>query len=226
MSKIETNVVKPNIKFLSNDNEYLLLDSKSENLLDNGIKNIESYINQSGKGKTDEEKDELYQNAQNLWNEYAGLMKDAKYNFHLNRAQWKFLTDLLLSKLEYDVNTVFFAIELVELLGSLREVKYTNDKELKGVAVNATEITYIYHLISKYKVKGLTKDSFTFSEILVKIGDISKLFNYYDAVGKNLSTDIQNWVTSFEDGVVFEKSVNITGETTTVETTTVETIEG
>jgi hypothetical protein len=131
-----------------------------------------------------------------------------------------------LSKLEYDVNTVFFAIELVELLGSLREVKYTNDKELKGVAVNATEITYIYHLISKYKVKGLTKDSFTFSEILVKIGDISKLFNYYDAVGKNLSTDIQNWVTSFEDGVVFEKSVNITGETTTVETTTVETIEG
>ena len=223
MSTIETNVVKPNIKFVSNDNEYLLLGPESENLLDSGIKNIENYINQSGKGKTDEEKDSLYMNAQNMWNEYAVIMKNAKYNFHLNRVQWKFLTDLLLSKLEYDVNTVFFAIELVELLGSLREVKYTDDKELKAVVVNATEITYIYHLISKYKVKGLTKESFTFSEILVKIGDISKIFNYYDAVGKNLSTDIQNWVTSFEEGIVFEKSVTVTE--TTEETTTEETVE-
>jgi hypothetical protein len=68
----------------------------------------------------------------------------------------------------------------------------------------------------------LTKESFTFSEILVKIGDISKIFNYYDAVGKNLSTDIQNWVTSFDDGIVFEKSVTVAE--TTEETTTEETV--
>lgn len=210
MSKIETNVVKPEIKFVANDNEYLLIDTENETTLDNSIVGIENYLNQSGKGKTEAEKDELYQNAQDLWNDYATKMKSVKYNFHLNRGQWKFLTDLLLSKLEYDVNTVFFAIELVDLLGTLRDVKYTNDTELKHVPVNATEITYVYHLISKHKVKGLTKDSFLFSEILIKIGEISKLFNYYDAVGKNLSTDIQNWVTSFEDNVEFEKSVNVT----------------
>ena len=34
-----------------------------------------------------------------------------------------------------------------------------------------------------------------------KIGDISKIFNYYDAEGKYLSTEIQNWVAAFEDGV-------------------------
>ena len=167
---------------------------------------------QSGKGKTDEEKDTLYSEAQKLWNEYADHMKTAKYNFFLNRGQWKFITDLLLSKLEYDVNTVFFAIELTDMLGDMRNVKYNNDEELKSTPVNATEITYIYHLISKYKVKGLTKESYLFSEILIKIGDISKLFNYYDAVGKNLSTDIQNWVTSFEEGVDFEKSVNVIEE--------------
>lgn len=212
MSKIETNVVKPEIKFLANEIEHLLVDAQTEATLDNSILEIEKYINQSGKGKTDSEKDELYQSAQDLWNEYAVNMKNAKYNFHLSRPQWKFLTDLLLSKLEYDVNTVFFAIELVELLGTMRDMKFSDDKELKYVSVNATEITYVYHLISKHKVKGLTKDSFFFSEILIKIGEISKIFNYYDAVGKNLSTDIQNWVTSFEDGVVFEKSVNVSEE--------------
>lgn len=213
MSKIETNVVKPEIRFVSSDVEYLLLDNASEATLDNGIKSIEQYIGQSGKGKTESEKDELYQSAQDLWNDYAESMKSVKYNFHLNRPQWKFLTDLLLSKLEYDVNTVFFAIELVDLLGGMRAIKYNDDTELRAVPVNATEITYIYHLISKHKVKGLTRDSFLFSEVLVRIGNISKLFNYYDAVGKNLSNDIQNWVLSFEEGVDFEKSVNLVEET-------------
>lgn len=212
MSKIETNVVKPSLMFYANETNYTILDGQYENLLDSTIKTIENFILQTGKGKTDEEKDTLYSEAQKLWNEYANHMKTAKYNFFLNRGQWKFITDLLISKLEYDVNTVFFAIELTDMLGDMRNVKYNNDEELKSTPVNATEITYIYHLISKYKVKGLTKESYLFSEILIKIGDISKLFNYYDAVGKNLSTDIQNWVTSFEEGVDFEKSVNVIEE--------------
>lgn len=205
MSNIQTNVVKPEVKFLSNEQEYILISSESENLLDGKINEIEKFMEQDGKGKTDEEKDTLYRDAQILWKEYADAMKTAKYNFHLNRPQWKFLTDLLLTKLEYDVNTLFFAIELVDLLGSMRETgKYANDKDLNEFPVNATEITYIYHLISNHKIKGLTKDTFLFSEVLVKIGDISKLFNYYDAVGKNLSTEIQDWVATFEDGVTRE----------------------
>lgn len=207
MSNIQTNVVKPEVKFLVNEQEYLLISSESETLLDSKIQEIEKFMEQEGKGKTDDEKNELYKSAQVLWKEYADAMKTAKYNFHLNRPQWKFLTDLLLTKLEYDVNTLFFAIELVDLLGSMRQTgKYTNDTDLNEFPVNATEITYIYHLISNHKVKGLTKDSFYFSEVLVKIGNISKLFNYYDAVGKNLSTEIQDWVAAFEDGVVRESS--------------------
>ena len=207
MSNIQTNVVKPEIKFLSNEQEYLVISPDSENILDGKINDIEKFIEKDGKGKTDDEKDALYRDAQVLWKEYADSMKTAKYNFHLNRPQWKFLTDLLLSKLEYDVNTVFFAIELVELLGSMRETgKYTNDTDLNEFKVNATEITYIYHLISSHKIKGLTRDAFLFSEVLVKIGNISKLFNYYDAFGKSLSSDIQDWVATFEEGVDREAS--------------------
>ena len=207
MSNIQTNVIKPEIKFLSNEQEYLVISPDSESTLDSKINAIENFIEQDGKGKTDEEKDSLYRDAQVLWKEYADAMKTAKYNFHLNRSQWKFLTDLLLSKLEYDVNTVFFAIELVDLLGSMRETgKYTNDQDLNEFKVNATEITYIYHLISSHKIKGLTRDAFLFSEVLVKIGNISKLFNYYDAFGKSLSSDIQDWVSTFEEGVTMESS--------------------
>ncbi len=202
---IETNVVRPEISFFENDTDNLILTPFYESELENKINQIESYINDnSGKGKTDKEQDELYKNSQNFWKEYSVSLRDTKYNFHLNRNQWKFLTDLILTKLDYDVNTVFFAIELTDLLGTMRDTKYTNDTELISFPVNATEITYIYHLIAQHKVKGLTKDAYMFSQVLKRIGSISKVFNYYDTYGKNLSSDIQDWVTSFEEGVSVE----------------------
>lgn len=208
---IETNVVKPEISFFENETENLLITPFYEAELDSKIQNIESFIsNNNGSGLTEDEKDSLYKGAQELWMAYANSLKDAKYNFHLNRPQWKFVTDLVLSKLEYDVNTVFFAIELTELLGSMRDAKFSDDDQLVAFPVNATEITYIYHLIAKHKVKGLTKDAYMFAEVLKRIGAISKVFNYYDTYGKNLSTDIQNWVTTFEEGVSFENKVSET----------------
>jgi hypothetical protein len=223
MSNIETNVVKPEIKFFENETENLVIDAFNESLLDNKISIIEHFmVSNDGTGKSEEDKDDLYKKSQELWKEYTNTLRDVKYNFHLNRVQWKFLTDLILQKLEYDVNTVFFAIELTELLGTMRDVKYSNDTDLVAFPVNATEITYIYHLISKHKVKGLTKDSYTFSQVLMRIGSISKLFNYYDSYAKSLSTDIQNWVASFEEGVTVDKIEKKRNDTETVEATVVE----
>lgn len=201
-NNIETRVVKPAVSFFENELNNLIISFQEESNLDSKIKDIEDYMkNNSGKGKTEQEKDELYQNAQNLWHSYSSALKTAKYNFHLNRPQHKFLTDLILTKMEYDVNTVFFAIELTDMIGGMKGAKYTDDQSLVSFDVNATEITYIYHLISKHKVKGLSKDAYTFSQILYRIGAISKIINFYDATHKNLSTDIQNWVLTFEDGV-------------------------
>lgn len=209
MNKIETNVVKPKISFFENEVENNILDISQESILDSKLNDIEEYMkNNDGKGKPEEEKDELYKSAQELWKSYAISLKETKYNFFLNRTQYKFLTDLIISKLEYDINTVFLAIELTNLLGTMKEVKFQNDKDLVSFAVNATEITYIYHLIQNHKVKGLTKDAYTFSQVLIRIGDISKVFNYYDTAGKNLSTEIQNWVVLFDDNVVKEETVS------------------
>jgi hypothetical protein len=219
MEKIETKVVKPEVSFFENDLTNIIISSEEEYKLDSKIKLIEDYMrNTSGKGKTEKEKDEFYQIAQKMWHEFVEDIKDTKFNFHLNRTQHRFLTDLILTKMEYDVNTVFFAIELTNMMAGLKDAKYTNDTDLLSFEVNATEITYIYHLISKHKVKGLSKDAYTFANVLYRIGNISKIFNYYETASKNLSTDVQNWVMTFEDGVEYDKIKN--EKITEVEATT------
>ena len=110
--------------------------------------------------------------------------------------------DLLKDKLEYDVNTVFFAIELTKLLGNwTEEGSSKDDNTLKGYLADATETTYIYHLIAKHKIKGISANTYRFSEILLRIGEISKIVSYYDTHAKNLSKEIQDWVSAF-DGIV------------------------
>jgi hypothetical protein len=208
MSDIQTNVVKPSVIYTENNIDYKNISEDFENNLDSKYKAVLNFTkDNSGKGKTDLEKDNLYKDAQQLWTDYTNSLKSTKYNFNLNRTQWKYLTDLIQGKLEYDINTVFIAIELTEVLGTMREDSklFNNDNDSLVFLVNATELTYIYHLISEHKVKGLTKDTYTFSEILKRIGAVSKVFNYYDTIGKNLAADIQDWVACFDDNVTIEQ---------------------
>ena len=142
---------------------------------------------------SEEAKDALYGNAQYLYNEYKKNLRDIRFNFYLNRPQYNLLTDLILKKLEYDVNTVFIAIELTELLGNMEGTKYQNDTDIKLFEVTATELTYIYHLIQSHKVKGLNKEAYVFSKLLMRIGEVSKVINYYDARAKALPEEIQQW---------------------------------
>ncbi len=205
--KIETNVVKPETKFEYLGTEYSHINNEQEVSLDSKIETVTQFMkNNSGKGKSPEEQDSLYGESQKLWKDFIATLEATKYNFYLNKDQWKFLTDLIYSKLEYDVNTVFFALELNQVLNEIKTSKF-NNQEILPFAVTATEVTYIYHLIQNHKVKGLGKDSLLFSQILLTIGAISKIFNYYDATGKNLSNDIQDWVLTFEEGVFLEDTV-------------------
>lgn len=209
MSNLESVTIKPDLTFFENEQNYNIFETSEESLLDNRVNDIENYLKQNyGQKKNESEKDELYKEAQRLWHLYVGSLRDVKYNFYLTKAQHKFLTDLILTKLEYDVNTVFFAIELTNLLGSMKDLKFSTEKDLISIPVNATEITYIYHLISKHKVKGLTKDAYTFSKILLRIGAISKIFNYYENVSKTLSKEIQDWIITFDEGVSLDDTAS------------------
>lgn len=192
--KIQVNTVKPELSFFENEVLNRLLNFDRELLLDGKSDEVRSYMeNNPGHGLSEVEKDILYAKAQSIYVEFKKSLRDVKFNFYLNRPQYNLLTDLLLKRIEYDVNTVFIAIELTEILGGMEGTKYTNDKEIKLFEVDATELTYIYHLIQTHKIKGLTKEAYTFSKLLVRIGELSKVINYYDALAKSLPDEIAQW---------------------------------
>ena len=192
----------PVIKFTQNNKEYLHLSSAYENTLNSKIEELEEFMSSNiGKGKPEEEKEELFGNVTQLWKNYAKSLKETKYSFYLNQAQWNFLDELISVELEYDVNTVFFAIELTNLLKDVRSNEYTSTSDIVALDVDATQITYIYHLIATYKPKGLSEKTHTFSEILLRIGEVSKVFNYYNLYSENLSGDVTDWTAAFEEGV-------------------------
>ena len=211
--KLEVNTVKPEISFSIDGVDVRILDIDSEFRLDSSIDSIRNFMSiTNGVGKTDEQKDMDYANAQVMWKSYQQDLRVVNFNFNLDRSQYTLLTDILLKKLEYGVDNIFIAIELTELLASMHGTKYNDDNQIKSFACNATEITYIYHLIKNFKVKGITKDTYTFSKILLRIGEISKLVSYYDANAKNLTKDIAEWALTLDgnDGILDEIDEKIT----------------
>jgi hypothetical protein len=199
---LENHVIKPPMSIVDDGNDYRLLPFMNELSLDSKIAELENFMSiNDGRFCNEEEKDKLYEDAKNIWRGFVAELKEVVYNIYLNEKQHDFILDLLNNKLEYDVNTVFFALELVNLLG-----KWSEDGSpvngLKGYLADATETTYIYHIIAKHKVLGLNQETKLFSEILLRIGEISKIVAYYDTHAKSLSKSIQDWVSSFDENVV------------------------
>ena len=224
--EIETNVIKPKLAVNINETEYRLIPTEVEVKLDSKISEIESFMaNNHGFGQTDEIKDGLYGSTKKLWAEYAEIFKDVEYTFYLNKKQFEFLTTLLRDKLEYDVNTFFLAIELTDMLGEWATSSRPKNDDVKGFTSDATEVTYMYHLIAKHKVKGLGPSTYLFAEILRKIGEISKIINYYDTAAKNMSTDIQKWVAAFEPEEVGNEDKTEDVEVEEVKTVTAKKLE-
>jgi hypothetical protein len=63
------------------------------------------------------------------------------------------LDELISVKLEYDVNTVFFCNRTCRTFKDVKNNKYTSDTDIVSLDVDATQITYIYHLIALTNLK-------------------------------------------------------------------------
>lgn len=197
--KIEVNTVKPRISFAAENQEYRLLTLSDEVKLDKHIESLREYMKTTtGFGKSEEQKDMDYAFVQNMWKDYRSDLQNIKFKFYLNRRQYTLLTDILLKRLDYDVDNIFIAIDLTDLLKSMSGSKFENDTELKYFDSTATETTFIYHLVKNYKVRGLTKEAFTFADIITRIADISKLVSYYDSHAKILTDEISKWALSLD----------------------------
>lgn len=201
--QLPVDTVKPDLHFTENEQMYRLITFEEEAKLDDKITELENYItdeDNSGKGKTEMEKDELYLRAQDYVKEYKLLLRDARFNFHLTRPQYRLMTDLLKKKLEYDVNSLFIALELVDMLDNMYGSKFNDDVTPVEYTVTATEITYVYHLLSQHKVKGISDSAKIFASILIRIGEVSKLVSYYDTTAKKMTEDVTQWAIRMNEG--------------------------
>jgi hypothetical protein len=197
---LENHVIKPSLVLTHNEIDHRLMPENNEVSLDKKISDLENFIRfNNGFGQSEEIKDSLYDESKKKWQSYTQELKDVAFTFHIDKEQHEYLLHLLNNELEYDVNTVFFAIELVNLLGEWNTTKPELKSGLSEYLADATEITYIYHLISKHKVKGINKQTQLFTSLLLRIGEISKIVSYYDNHAKSLSKTIQDWVASFEE---------------------------
>jgi len=198
--EIETQVVKPKMLTTFEDKEYRILSEELESSLDNAVKDLENFMAfNHGLGKSEIEKDELYTKSKELWSKYVEIFRSTNLNFYLNSNQFEYFSEMLRDKIEYDINTIFFAIELTNTLGKWVTQEGTKGKkEVKSYETDPVSANYIYHLISTVKVKGLTDEAYLFSQVLKKVHEIVKIVNFYDNHAKSLSKDIQSWVASFE----------------------------
>lgn len=197
--EIETQVVKPKMVTNFDGSEFRIIKEEDELSLDSTVKSIENYISfNHGLGKTEAEKDEYYSTAKQLWSDYVNVFKNVKFNFYLNDEQFEYFTEMLRDKIEYDANTIFFAIELTDTLGNWAIHESESKNKVSSYETDAISANYLYHLISTVKVKGLTTESYLFAQVLKKIHEVMKIVGFYDTHAKSLSKDIQDWVASFE----------------------------
>ena len=75
--------------------------------------------------------------------------------------------------------------------------KFKQGVEILPCDINTT--TRIWHLFGQYKVKGLGKEAETFYEISKKIVDVSKIFEYYNNMGEQMSKDASNWIQGLDE---------------------------
>ena len=72
--------------------------------------------------------------------------------------------------------------------------------------MTTVDIHYLYQLLSKHTVRGLSKESYYFAEIIKRIAMASKVFNYYKETFANIAKSVQLWVASLDKGVTIHES--------------------
>lgn len=198
---------KPSLTYTVSNVEYKLINDSDSEKLDTLLVDIENYVKSNdGQNVSEEKRDELWATANGMWKEYSSTLVNAELGFWLTRKEYNYLTDLIINKMEYDVNTVFVAIELAGFLSEMKktfeELGNSDANTPINFKITAKDVTYLYHLIAGNKVKGLSTSAFSFAEILRKIGALSKVINHYDTLSKDYWTMIGDWTASFTTGEI------------------------
>jgi hypothetical protein len=147
------------------------------------------------KNMTEAEKNKIYDIAEFLFNDYQMTLNHLTFLFPLTLEEHRFLYSVLTSKLEYGQDEVF-QMELLKdhFLDIFRNFKKKSVTEIDmETAINVNDLIILYHLFSKYKVKGTGTEYELFKGILRKIGERTKLYNAYTVIVQRFSSQFMVW---------------------------------
>jgi hypothetical protein len=196
----------------------LILDKDKIELLNSFEKQVNEFI-QANKDKANSEeeiKDKLYEDVKAIWNSYQDTLRDTLYNFNLTKHEFKLLKKIIFRELEYTEDNIFIALRVKN--NFFDAVSEPNNSGLTTYNIKIDDIIFVHHLIKEYKVKGLTEDSYNFASLIEKIGEISKLFNMFNATSKELSTQVQNWTAGLTGPDLVESEDTVEVDTAEVDT--------
>jgi len=192
-----------------NGDKVRIISEENEKYLDESYDKILTHLRENhDQNASSDEKDKMYGDAIAMWNEVSsksrGKLNDISFDLVLHRKECQYLGDLLHNKLEYNVDTVFYAIELKNLVDELLRTKFDSDEQAVGVTMTLVDVQYLYHIISAMTVKGLGKSTFMYATIITRIGDSSRVFNYYKTRFDALHAAISYWGASLDKGVALD----------------------
>lgn len=209
-------VEKPDLQFTDlNGNKIRMISVEDETYLEEKAQELINFMrNNHSQDLSDGEKDLLYSELQVMWNEVSGRdggkLNDTSFHLVLHRPEYNYLVSLLREKLLYDVDTIFFAMELDNMVQAmLANSKFPDDKTAMPFNMTPVDVHYLYQLISKHTVKGLKKESYYFAEVIKRVALSSRIFNYYKETYANIAKAIQMWVASLDKGVAIQEGDSV-----------------
>lgn len=178
---------KPSLVYLhkvENDYQELrIISVEDENILDKFVSDLNTVLETtSGVGKTPADIDHIQISVKALFGEFVEYFKELKYSTNLTSEQYDFISEMVNSKFEYDSETVFLGLGLSKVVSEWKETnkKHKEDGTVRAYQLDATVLSWLYVLLSKHKIAGITKASRSLAEVLKRINEITNIANYYN----------------------------------------------
>jgi len=142
--------------------------------------------------------DKIYQIANYLFNVWQMKLNEMVANFDLTKEEFKLIDMALNHKLDYDVNEALNLADLKAHWLDIADLTYKslsmgNKNEIVKTKIEIGKCVILYHLISKFRVKGSGKEFGNLLSVIQKIGDINKLFNALTVMKERVSSELQLW---------------------------------
>ena len=183
-------------------NSGIIINTDDSSVLD-GILEKAYAIMEDKNLNTEDEKNKAFGEYRELAMSFGRTLGGVLYNFGVDENEYKLLKKVIMREIEYDrqdnhigllVKDEYFGA--IESKPGWQKTKFADGVEILPCDINTT--TRISHIFGQYKVKGLGGEAETYYEISKKIIDISKVFEYYNNMGEQMSVDASNWIQGLE----------------------------